>query len=108
MPVVDQRILKLLFERDRPRALAHAAEGPNRTGNGLLLRADIHRLFDDGYVTVDPDLRFVVSPRLHEEFENARVYYALDGRSLANVPDRLLDQPGREFLEWHNSEVYLG
>ena len=79
-----------------------------RTRNGLLLRADIHRLFDDGYVTVDPDLRFVVSPRLHEEFENGRVYYALDGRSLANVPDRLPDQPGREFLEWHNSEVYLG
>ena len=52
--------------------------------------------------------RFVVSPRLHEEFENGRVYYALDGRSLANVPDRLLDQPGREFLEWHNSEVFPG
>ena len=87
---------------------AHAAEGPNRTRNGLLLRADIHRLFDDGYVTVDPDLRFVVSPRLHEEFENGRVYYALDGRLLTNVPDRLPDRPGREFLEWHNSEVYLG
>ena len=27
---------------------------------------------------------------------------------LANVPDRLTDQPGREFLEWHDSEVYLG
>ena len=50
----------------------------------------------------------MVSPRLREEFENRRVYYALDGRSLANVPDRLPDQPGREFLEWHNSEVYLG
>ena len=87
---------------------AHAAAGPNRTRNGLLLRADIHRLFDDGYVTVDPDLRFVVSPRLHEEFENGRVYYDLDGRSLAYVPDRLTDQPGREFLEWHNSEVYRG
>ena len=87
---------------------SHAAAGPNRTRNGLLLRADIHRLFDDGYVTVDTDLRFVVSPRLHEEFENGRVYYALDGRSLANVPNRLTDQPGREFLEWHNSEVYLG
>ena len=62
----------------------------------------------NAYVTVDPDLRFVVSSRLHEEFENGRVHSALDGRSLANVPDRLPDQPGREFLEWHNSEVYLG
>ena len=87
---------------------AHAAEGPNLTRNGLLLRADIHRLFGDVYVTVDPDMRFVVSPRLHEEFENGRVYYALDGRALANVSDRLPDQPGREFLEWHSSEVSLG
>ena len=60
------------------------------------------------YVTVDPDLRFVVSPRLHEEFENGRVYYALDGQSLANIPNRLTDQPGHEFLEWHNCEVYVG
>ena len=62
----------------------------------------------NAYVTVDPDLRFVVSLRLHEEFENGRVHCALHGRSPANVPDRLPDQPGREFLEWHNSEVYLG
>ena len=82
--------------------------GPDVASPVSRLRADIHRLFDDGYVTVDPDLRFVVSPRLHEEFEKGRVYHALDGRSLANVPDRLPDQPGREFLEWHNSEVYLG
>ena len=87
---------------------AHAAAGPNRTQNGLLLRADIHRLFDDGYVTVDPDLRFVVSPRLRDEFENGRAYYALAGRKLLNLPDRPADQPGSEFLEWHNSEVYLG
>ena len=45
---------------------------------------------------------------LNEEFKNGRVYYDLDGRSLAYVPDRLTDQPGPEFLEWHNSEVYLG
>ncbi len=63
---------------------------------------------DDGYVTVDPDLRFVVSPRLRKEFENGRAYYALEGEPLANLPDRLMDQPGREFIEWHNAEVYIG
>jgi len=62
---------------------------------------------DDGYVTVDPKLRFVVSPRLREEFENGRAYYALEGAPLANLPDRLTDQPGREFIEWHNAEVYI-
>ncbi len=87
---------------------AHAAAGPNRTRNGLLLRADIHRLFDDGYVTVDPDLHFVVSQRLRDEFENGRAYYELSGTQLVNLPDRPADRPGTEFLEWHNTEMYLG
>ena len=86
---------------------AHAAAGPNRTRNGLLLRADIHRLFNDGHVTVDPDFLFVVSQRLRDEFENGRACYELSGTQLVNLPDRSADRPGAEFLEWHNSEVYL-
>lgn len=31
--------------------------------NGILLRRDIHSVFDAGYVTVSPDLRFEVSNR---------------------------------------------
>ena len=57
-------------------------------------------------MTVDPDLRLVVSPRLREEFENGRAYYALEGEPLANVPDRLTDRPHRQFIEWHNDTVY--
>ena len=87
---------------------AHSRSGPNRTDNGLLLRADIHRLFDDGYVTIDPDLRFVVSRRLKEEFENGRAYYAFDGRPLAYMPERYTDRPLREFIDWHNAEIYTG
>ena len=30
-------------------------EGPHRVDNGLLLRSDIHTLFDQGYVTVTPE-----------------------------------------------------
>ena len=73
-----------------------------------MLRADIHRLFDDRYVAVASALRFVVSPNLREEFENGRAYYAFAGQALANNPDRFADRPGREFLEWHNTEVYIG
>ena len=86
---------------------AHAEKGPNQTQNGLLLRADIHRLFDEGYVTVNPDLRFEVSPKLRQEFENGRAYYALAGEELKNVPDLLMDRPSREFLDWHNTEVFM-
>lgn len=86
---------------------AHSESGPNRTNNGLLLRADIHRLFDDGYVTVAPDLRFIVSKRLRQEFENGRAYYAFDGKPLAHMPEQYADRPSREYIEWHNNEIFV-
>lgn len=81
-------------------------DGPHRTSNGLLLRADIHRLFDDGYVTIDPELRFVVSNRVREEFENGREYYRFHGASLQNLPASLHEQPSRAFIDWHNRECF--
>ena len=59
-----------------------ADDGPYSVNNGLLLRADIHRLFDQGYVTVTPDHRVEVSRRLREEFENGRSYYPYQGTPL--------------------------
>jgi putative restriction endonuclease len=48
--------------------------------NGLLMRSDLHRLFDEGYMTVDPrDRRIVVSKRIREEFENGKDYYKFEG-----------------------------
>ena len=43
---------------------------PPNPENGLLLRSDLHKLFDQAYVTVDADaLKVVVSNRIREEFE---------------------------------------
>ena len=39
---------------------SYANEGPHEVRNGLLLRADLHRLFDRGYATVSPDRKSVV------------------------------------------------
>lgn len=81
--------------------------GEHAMSNGLLLRRDIHRLFDLGYVTVDPELRLVVSGRIREEFENGRDYYRLDGKELW-VPSANDRQPSLEALSWHNDNCYLG
>ena len=75
--------------------------------NGILFRADIHRLFDSGYVTVTPDLRFEVSRRIKEEFENGHEYYGLHGSSI-RLPSNPSHHPAREALWWHNEERYLG
>ena len=79
--------------------------GEHRLDNGLLLRSDVHTLFDQGYVGVDPRYRLVVSPRLREEFGNGEQFYARAGRVI-DLPDRRADRPQREFLEWHLDEVF--
>jgi putative restriction endonuclease len=66
----------------------HLGPASNHIQNGLLLRADLHRLYDAGYVTVTPDLRLEVSGRLRDDFENGRLYYAMAGRQIA-VPSNV-------------------
>ncbi len=82
-------------------------EGPNKVSNGLLLRSDIHRLFDTGYVTVTTDHHFEVSRRVREEFENGRDYYALSGQKI-HLPHGPDIRPCPVFLSWHNENVYRG
>jgi putative restriction endonuclease len=78
----------------------------HEVSNGLLLRSDLHRLFDDGYMTVDPqDRRVVVSRRIKEEFENGREYYKLEGQALRE-PVEPWARPSQENLEHHASIVF--
>ncbi len=81
--------------------------GLHRIDNGLLFRTDIHRLFDKGYVTVTPDLRFAVSRKLREDFDNGKVYYDLQRRKIW-VPQDAAQQPKADLLAWHAEEVFLG
>lgn len=83
----------------------YASGGLHEASNGLLLRSDIHQLFDDGYATVTPDLHFEVSPRIREEFENGRDYYALHGKRIF-VPDRADVRPDPAALDWHNRNCF--
>ncbi|SCF31000.1 HNH endonuclease [Micromonospora chokoriensis] len=81
------------------------AGGEHRLDNGLLLRSDVHTLFDHGYLGVDPKYRLMVSPRLRAEFGNGEQFYARAGTAIA-VPAAARDRPHRQFLEWHLDEVY--
>lgn len=81
--------------------------GPHEVSNGVLLRTDIHRLFDTGYVTITRDHRFVVSPRLKDEYENGRTYYAMHGTPI-HLPRDPRDYPDPAKLEWHARELFRG
>jgi putative restriction endonuclease len=84
----------------------YSLHGPHRINNGILLRSDLHKLFDLGYVTVTPDLRLEVSPRLRAEWENGREYYAHHGKELTIRPADRSSLPSREFLMWHNENRF--
>lgn len=84
---------------------AYAAGGEHEISNGILLRSDIHRLFDRGYVTVTDDFRFLVSRRLKDEFANGKTYYGLHGKQL-HLPVHLHHHPSSEMLRWHNEHCY--
>lgn len=81
----------------------YAASGPHFISNGLLLRSDIHKLFDAGYVTITTDFKVEVSKKIKEEFENGREYYKFHGQVLENLPHREKDRPDIRFISWHNS-----
>ena len=70
------------------------------------MRSDLHRLFDGGYLTVDPkDRCVVVSKRIKEEFENGKDYYKLEGQALRE-PSQVWAIPSQENLEYHAYNVF--
>lgn len=84
--------------------------GKHENANGLLLRSDIHRLFDEGYVTVTPSFQFEVSRDIKENFSNGRDYYAMQGRKIFAPKEIMRDH--REIkafklaLAWHNDNCF--
>jgi putative restriction endonuclease len=84
-----------------------SADGPNSVTNGILLRADVHRLFDKGYITIDTEHRLIISKRLKDEFNNGRTYYPLHGSRLRD-PHMPEMRPQTDHLTWHNEHVFLG
>jgi putative restriction endonuclease len=81
--------------------IPYSGEGDHDVRNGLLLRADFHRLFDVGLVGVTPDLKIKVSPRIRETWFNGKSYYRLDNKPLSVVPIHPSMRPDPDRLEWH-------
>ena len=100
--ITGERTLPVL---DAAHIQPYRGPASNHVQNGLALRADIHRLFDIGYVTVTPEYRFEVSRRLKEDFENGEPYYRLRGTQLS-LPADPAKRPSPQALEWHATNVF--
>lgn len=86
----------------------YALNGENDATNGILLRSDVHTLFDAGYITITENHIVEVSKRLNQDFGNGKDYYRLHGQSLVVAPTDRLKSPSTENLRWHNEKIYLG
>jgi putative restriction endonuclease len=97
---------KVLPALDAAHIKPYGEGGFHIKSNGILLRKDIHSVFDAGYATVDSDYRFRVSKKVKEVFNNGEEYLRLDGRPL-HLPRVRTDWPSSEFLRWHNLNRFL-
>ncbi len=83
----------------------YSEQGSNNLNtNGILLRSDLHRLYDKGYIAISEDYKIKVSKRLGEEF-NSEYYNRYDGKELS-MPSSINDYPSKEFLIWHNEHYF--
>jgi len=81
--VTNERTLPAL---DAAHVKPYSESDEHTVHNGILLRKDIHALFDFGYIKVTPSLVVEVSHRIKEDFENGREYYNLHGNRM-RAPD---------------------
>ena len=100
--ITGERILPVL---EAAHVKPYSDGGEHRVDNGLLLKSDLHTLFDRGYLTVTEDRRVEVSRRLREEFQNGKYYYALHGQEL-RPPASPAARPSVENIRWHNERVF--
>lgn len=78
----------------------HYLRGNNRSSNALLLRTDIHDLFNVNLIAIEPDTLIVhVSERLWDS-----EYRAYHGKVLRKRVDGVT--PDREALEWRWKEFF--
>ncbi len=77
----------------------HKGESTNMVSNGLLLRADLHTLFDLGLIWFNDDFEIQVSDELDDD-----EYLSFDGQTL-DLPDDPASHPSIEAIRWHRKNV---
>ena len=74
----------------------------NKVENGILLRADIHTLFDLGFIAIDDTNMTVL---VHKSLQSSE-YRSFDGQKLRLPSDRN-SRPNREALKIHRNSSHL-
>lgn len=78
-------------------------ENSNHVKNGLLLRVDFHKMFDNGLLYVNENYKVFISPQVKSEY-----YQSFNGKTI-NLPQKINLYPSKEALkskefEYRNKE----
>lgn len=81
--------------------------GEHDVPNGILLRTDLHRLFDAGLMSIDPEFTIRVSSNLRKEYGDVGEYESLDGSKI-RLPQVVDYYPQKQALEYHFTNIFAG
>jgi putative restriction endonuclease len=57
-------------------------------------------------VSVTPELKIQISPRIREAWFNGKAYYRLNNQPLAITPEDAKFQPDPDRLNWHFKNIF--
>ena len=72
----------------------------NHVQNALLLRSDLHKLFDNGLIAIDKQYRLRISPHV-----SSTAYRGLNGRAIT-LPTLASNRPSTDALTFHRNTVF--
>jgi len=85
---------------------SEAKENRLNPSNGLCLSAIHDKAFDKGLITVMPDYTIRISKKLKENTSNSqqmKLLVAID-KQMIKLPEKFL--PNKDFLSWHNKNIF--
>lgn len=83
--------------------IPHSEETDYRTSNGLLLRSDIHTLYDIGLLSIDQFMRVHLAPALL-----ASEYQPYEGKRIERRPEVSADAPSQDALKARHAKFLEG
>lgn len=77
--------------------------GPDILTNGIALSGTAHWMFDRGLISIDNDLRILVSRQTNDP---SAIYSVINKTGYLNRPKREADKPHPRFLAWHRENQF--
>ena len=104
----DLRLDDALFDLEAAHIKWHRAGGPDTVPNGLALCGFHHKSLDRGAWSINPSKEkylVKISPQVNGTSRAVELLLEFEGKQI-RLPRKIDQYPSREFIKWHESEVF--